>query len=211
MLFRSQQQCQLAQLGILLALVLYSPSADDSAIYLLRVAIKRTLPSTTRSITPRARLFASIPPRLSYSSSTNSESPTTMSAQAPRDITTWASKDGEFRRLPSTFRSHIEVGGEFPPEKNRYMLYVSLACPWAHRTLIVRQLKHLEEFIGAPPLSDSCGHQLNRSRRRQRRAPPHGQVGLGILPSSSRRRWRVPRHGRAYGDWSGRRNRGRRS
>lgn len=30
----------------------------------------------------------------------------------------------------------------------RYHLYVSLACPWAHRALIVRQLKGLEEFIG---------------------------------------------------------------
>src|SRR5262249_50341227 len=36
----------------------------------------------------------------------------------------------------------------FPAEAGRYHLYVSLACPWAHRTLIVRRLKGLEEVIG---------------------------------------------------------------
>ncbi|KAL8292698.1 hypothetical protein RQP46_001310 [Phenoliferia psychrophenolica] len=72
---------------------------------------------------------------------------TTQAQQAQKDITSWASKDGQFKRLPSTFRSHIEQGGQFAPDKGRYILYVSLACPWAHRTLIVRQLKGLEAFI----------------------------------------------------------------
>jgi putative glutathione S-transferase len=51
--------------------------------------------------------------------------------QKKGDITSWASKDGEFRRQQSTFRDSIEKGGKFPPEKGRYVLYVSLACPWA--------------------------------------------------------------------------------
>ncbi|KAM0787581.1 hypothetical protein ACM66B_003651 [Microbotryomycetes sp. NB124-2] len=67
---------------------------------------------------------------------------------AQSDILQWANKsDGQFRRLPSQFRNSIEAGGEHPPEKGRYTLYVSLACPWAHRTLIVRKLKGLEDFI----------------------------------------------------------------
>lgn len=52
-------------------------------------------------------------------------------ADDKRDITKWASKDGQFRRQASSFRDQIQVGGKFPPEEGRYMLYVSLACPWA--------------------------------------------------------------------------------
>ncbi len=61
-------------------------------------------------------------------------------------------KDGELRRPPSVFRNWI-VDGEgdgvttFPAEVGRYHLYVSLACPWAHRTLIMRRLKGLEDVI----------------------------------------------------------------
>lgn len=77
--------------------------------------------------------------------------------QHQKDITSWASKDGSFKRLPSKFRNHISVGGEFPPEKGRYHLYVSLACPWAHRTLIVRKLKGLEDFIGVSTVHPYMG------------------------------------------------------
>ncbi len=54
---------------------------------------------------------------------------------------------GEFVRVVSTFRNWIDKNGQFPPEANRYHLYVSLACPWAHRTLIVRKLKKLQDLI----------------------------------------------------------------
>ncbi|KAH3904418.1 hypothetical protein HBI56_170720 [Parastagonospora nodorum] len=64
-------------------------------------------------------------------------------------ILDWADKSGEFKRQQSVFRSWIEnkPNAEFPPEKGRYHLYVSYACPWAHRALIVRELKGLNDII----------------------------------------------------------------
>ncbi|BEJ12045.1 hypothetical protein CspHIS471_0205050 [Cutaneotrichosporon sp. HIS471] len=56
-------------------------------------------------------------------------------------------EDGAYKRQVSSFRHHIEKDGKFPPEKGRYHLYVSYACPWAHRALIVRKLKGLDDFI----------------------------------------------------------------
>lgn len=68
------------------------------------------------------------------------------------DGPTWEkqiAKSGEFVRRGSQFRDWIEPRADapFPAEAGRYHLYVSLACPWAHRTLIVRQLKGLESSI----------------------------------------------------------------
>ncbi|MCA9524489.1 MAG: glutathione S-transferase family protein [Myxococcales bacterium] len=56
---------------------------------------------------------------------------------------------GRFRRAPTTFRERVEpdVGARFAAESGRYHLYVSLACPWAHRVLIVRALRGLEEVF----------------------------------------------------------------
>ncbi|NLO80998.1 MAG: glutathione S-transferase family protein [Xanthomonadaceae bacterium] len=61
-----------------------------------------------------------------------------------------ASTGGQFVRESSAFRNVVrdEAGAEFPAEPDRYHLYVSLACPWAHRTLIARRLKELEQVIG---------------------------------------------------------------
>jgi putative glutathione S-transferase len=66
-------------------------------------------------------------------------------------------KDGAFNRKPSVFRNHVAKGGQFPPEKDRYHLYVSYACPWAHRTLITRQLKGLEDIISVSVVSPHMG------------------------------------------------------
>jgi glutathionyl-hydroquinone reductase len=56
---------------------------------------------------------------------------------------------GRFMRNPATFRNGVTADGSsgFKPEVGRYHLYVSYACPWAHRTLIMRKLKGLEEAI----------------------------------------------------------------
>jgi len=59
-----------------------------------------------------------------------------------------ASTGGKFVRKDSSFRNWITAKpGDFQAEAGRYHLYVSLACPWAHRTLIMRALKGLEEMI----------------------------------------------------------------
>ena len=55
---------------------------------------------------------------------------------------------GEFQRRDAAWRSWIgDNDSDFPPAKDRYHLYVAYACPWAHRTLITRALKGLEDTI----------------------------------------------------------------
>ena len=56
------------------------------------------------------------------------------------------STEGQFKREESSFRSWIGSDA-YPAEVGRYHLYVSYACPWAHRTLIFRALKDLEDVI----------------------------------------------------------------
>lgn len=57
------------------------------------------------------------------------------------------STNGQFKRQDSIFRHQITQDGPFQAEPDRYHLYVSNACPWAHRTLIFRKLKQLEDVI----------------------------------------------------------------
>jgi putative glutathione S-transferase len=72
------------------------------------------------------------------------------------------STDGEFLRQQDAFREWITADGRsgFRAEPGRYHLYVSWACPWAHRTIIVRHLKRLEDVIGmtvVDPIRDDRG------------------------------------------------------
>ncbi len=74
-------------------------------------------------------------------------------------VNNWLEKeidDGDFKRMQSSFRNWITLTGDagptgeggFKAEPDRYHLYISKACPWAHRTVIFRKLKQLEGIIG---------------------------------------------------------------
>ena len=68
----------------------------------------------------------------------------------------YETRDGRFERQDSLFRNWVTADGApgptgaggFKAEPGRYHLFVSLACPWAHRTLIMRSLKGLQPVIG---------------------------------------------------------------
>ena len=62
-------------------------------------------------------------------------------------------KDGRYVKQPSRFRHWIKSDGSTPfrPETNRYSLYWSMACPWAHRTALMRVFKKLEDVIAIYP------------------------------------------------------------
>ena len=74
-------------------------------------------------------------------------------------------KDGEFVRLDSVFRNWVTADGSpgpsgeggFIAEPGRYHLYVSYACPWAHRTLMFRALKKLENIISVSVVHPDMG------------------------------------------------------
>ena len=70
----------------------------------------------------------------------------TTRAQFPNEQT----EEGEFKRQADAFRDWVTEDGSsgYPAVSGRYHLYVSCACPWAHRTIIVRKLKQLEAVIG---------------------------------------------------------------
>ncbi|KAJ56948.1 hypothetical protein ACMU_00210 [Actibacterium mucosum KCTC 23349] len=75
------------------------------------------------------------------------------------------STGGHFKRTEAQFRNWITPDGtEFPAESDRYHLYVSYACPWAHRTLIFRALKgltnHIDVSVVHPDMLDK-GWELN--------------------------------------------------
>ena len=72
------------------------------------------------------------------------------------DAAAMAGKDGRYKRADSVLRSWVTSDGApgpsgdggFPAAAGRYHLYVAINCPWAHRTMIVRHLKRLEDVVG---------------------------------------------------------------
>lgn len=82
------------------------------------------------------------------------------------------SATGEFVRQKYSIRDRITADGSsgFPAQPGRYHLYVSLACPWAHRAIIVRNLLGLQDVIGmtvVDPVRDERGWAF-------RQGPGHG-------------------------------------
>ena len=74
-------------------------------------------------------------------------------------------QSGDFKRQEDAFREWVKRDGStaYQTERDRYHLYVSLACPWAHRTIIMRKLKGLEAAIGmtvVDPIRDERGWAL---------------------------------------------------
>lgn len=84
--------------------------------------------------------------------------------------TEWTERDrsGQFNRMPTQFRDRVTANGSsgFKAEADRYHLYVALACPWAHRTVMMRRLKGLEAAIGlsvVDPILSEQGWQFSEN------------------------------------------------
>ncbi|OIO75113.1 MAG: glutathione-dependent reductase [Zetaproteobacteria bacterium CG1_02_53_45] len=82
----------------------------------------------------------------------------------------WAAQDGRFHRAASQFHCRLGQDGAVA-ESGRYHLYVSLACPWAHRTLIFRKLKGLEQII---PVTVVDPHMLDQGWQFSEPEPLYG-------------------------------------
>ncbi len=98
-----------------------------------------------------------------------------MSKLAPRN------KLGEYMRPSSEFKSCIgtQEGNPYRPAAERYSLYVGLGCPWAHRTLVVRALKGLEEAVSvsiASPSSSEGVWELDKEEESCRTLPELYQI-----------------------------------
>ncbi|MFY9781246.1 MAG: glutathione S-transferase family protein [Candidatus Baltobacteraceae bacterium] len=89
--------------------------------------------------------------------------------QAKAQFPAEQSPEGGFVRQEDAFRGWVSADGSsgLPAAAGRYHLYVSLACPWAHRTIVVRKLMGLEEAIGmtvVDPLRDERGWAFREVR-----------------------------------------------
>src|SRR5690242_15898850 len=77
--------------------------------------------------------------------------------------TNWYEPDarGEFNRPPTKFRARVTADGAsgFRAEEGRYHLFVSYACPWAHRTIITRAWRGLEDAIGMTVVDPKMGER----------------------------------------------------
>ncbi len=92
----------------------------------------------------------------------SSRMPSTHTPPAATGFATPTDAKGAFVRRESVFRGWVTADGssDFAAAAGRYHLYVSLACPWAHRTVIFRRLKRLEDVVSlsvVDPVRDERG------------------------------------------------------
>jgi len=90
--------------------------------------------------------------------------------------------DGEFNRASTVFRDQISTksNSKYPPEAGRYSLFVSLACPWAHRTIIFRKLKGLEDIISMYVVHPYMG-KMGWSFEPGESVAPHPELEINYL------------------------------
>ena len=109
-------------------------------------------------------------------------------------------RDGDFQRQEDAFRETLSTDGSTPyaAAAGRYHLYVSLACPWAHRTVIVRHLLGLDDAVGltvVDPVRDEPGWAF-RAGEGHSTDPVNGWSYLREAYTASdpafRGRWTVP-------------------
>lgn len=107
------------------------------------------------------------------------------SASSARTALDETSKNGEFKRTEAGFRNHVKPGTTFAPEANRYVLYISYACPWANRCLAVLLLKGLRDkgtvtIIKAGTQDNLCTPQSMSSSR-----TPPGNAPVLTIPTTT--------------------------
>jgi glutathionyl-hydroquinone reductase len=109
-----------------------------------------------------------------------------MSSHLPSEQTA----SGEFQRQEDAFREWISNDGStsYPAVAGRYHLYVSLACPWASRTVIFRKLKGLEDAVGVTvvdPIRDEKGWAFRDPSGETRSAASGKWDDTEVVPSST--------------------------
>ncbi len=74
-------------------------------------------------------------------------------------------EQGQFQRMPTVFHHWISRDGAsgFKADAGRYHLYISLGCPWAHRTALLWKLKGLEDVISLSLAEPTGGNRRSRN------------------------------------------------